>query len=119
MWKRVAGYGALLAAGTLALQWLDYQRLVRMHSGDVYLFLVAAATRGRCARSSARWNRRGSIRRAVRKPAWAKSGPYTMPGERVCPRATRRMLRGSCLPTNSRSIKTRSRRPTKPGSVLP
>jgi len=43
MWKRVVGYGALLGAGTLALQWLDYQRLARMHSGDVYLFLVAAA----------------------------------------------------------------------------
>jgi len=43
MWKRVVGYGALLAAGMLALQWLDYQRLVRMHSGDIYLFLIAAA----------------------------------------------------------------------------
>jgi DNA-binding CsgD family transcriptional regulator len=43
MWKRVIGYGALLAAGTLALQWFDYQRLARMHSGDVYLFLVAVA----------------------------------------------------------------------------
>ena len=43
MWKRVVGYGTLLAAGTLALQWLDYQRLARMHSGDIYLFLVAAA----------------------------------------------------------------------------
>jgi len=43
MWKRVIGYGALLAAGTLALQWFDYQRLVRMHSGDVYLFLIAVA----------------------------------------------------------------------------
>lgn len=41
MWKRLVGYGVLLAAGTLALQWLDYQRLVRMHAGDVYLFLVA------------------------------------------------------------------------------
>jgi DNA-binding CsgD family transcriptional regulator len=39
----VVGYGALLATGTLALQWLDYQRLARMHSGDIYLFLVAAA----------------------------------------------------------------------------
>ena len=39
----MAGCGALLAAGTLALQWLDYPRLVRMHSGDVYLFLVASA----------------------------------------------------------------------------
>ena len=42
-WKHVVGYGALLAAGTLALQWLDYQRLARMHPGDVYLFLVAVA----------------------------------------------------------------------------
>jgi DNA-binding NarL/FixJ family response regulator len=43
MWQRLVGYGALLGAGTLALQWLDYQRLARLHSGDVYLFLVAAA----------------------------------------------------------------------------
>ena len=41
--KRVILYGALLAAGTLALQWLDYQRLVPIHSGDIILFLVAAA----------------------------------------------------------------------------
>lgn len=43
MWKRVVVYGLLLAAGTLALQWLDYQRLARVHSGDVYIFLIAAA----------------------------------------------------------------------------
>lgn len=43
MWKRMVGYGALLGAGTLGLQWLDYQRLARTHSGDIYLFLVAAA----------------------------------------------------------------------------
>ena len=43
MWKRVVSYGAMLAAGTLVLQWLDYQRLARMHSGDIYLFLVAVA----------------------------------------------------------------------------
>jgi DNA-binding CsgD family transcriptional regulator len=41
MLKRVAAYGALLAAGTLALQWLDYQRLARVQSLEVYLFLVA------------------------------------------------------------------------------
>lgn len=40
--KPLLGYAALLALGTLALQWLDYQRLARLHSGDVYLFLVAA-----------------------------------------------------------------------------
>jgi DNA-binding CsgD family transcriptional regulator len=43
MWKRAAFYGAVLAAGTLALQWLDYQRLARMHSGEVYVFLIAVA----------------------------------------------------------------------------
>jgi DNA-binding CsgD family transcriptional regulator len=31
------------AAGTLGLQWLDYLRLVRVHSGDIYIFLIAAA----------------------------------------------------------------------------
>ena len=46
MWKRrtwatVAGYGALLAAGTFALQWLDYQRMARAQPLEVYLFLVA------------------------------------------------------------------------------
>jgi DNA-binding CsgD family transcriptional regulator len=41
MWKRVISYGLLLAAGTLVLQWLDYQRLARVHSLEVYLFLVA------------------------------------------------------------------------------
>jgi DNA-binding CsgD family transcriptional regulator len=39
----VAIYGLCLGVGTLALQWLDYQRLVRSHSGDVVLFLVAAS----------------------------------------------------------------------------
>ena len=43
MWKRAAIYGALLAAGTLGLQGLDYMRLARMHSGDIYIFLIAAA----------------------------------------------------------------------------
>lgn len=43
MWKRATFYGASLAAGTLALQWLDYQRLARAHSGDIYFFLIAVA----------------------------------------------------------------------------
>jgi DNA-binding CsgD family transcriptional regulator len=41
MWKRVLAYGAFLAAGTFALQWLDYQRLARTQSLELYLFLVA------------------------------------------------------------------------------
>jgi DNA-binding CsgD family transcriptional regulator len=40
-WKRIIAYGALLAAGTLALQWLDYQHLVRAHSDEVYTVLIA------------------------------------------------------------------------------
>jgi DNA-binding CsgD family transcriptional regulator len=43
MWKRAAIYGVLLAAGTLGLQWLDYLRLARMHSSDIYISLIAAA----------------------------------------------------------------------------
>jgi DNA-binding CsgD family transcriptional regulator len=41
--RHVLLYAALLGAGALALQWLDYQRLARMHSGDIYLFMVAVA----------------------------------------------------------------------------
>lgn len=41
--KRIVSYGALLAAGTLALQWLDYQRLARTHFPDIAIFLIAAA----------------------------------------------------------------------------
>lgn len=43
MLKRIAVYGMALAAGTAALQWLDYQRLVRSHVADAYTFLVAGA----------------------------------------------------------------------------
>lgn len=43
MWRRAALYGALLAAGTFALQWLDYRTLAREHSGGIYVFLVAVA----------------------------------------------------------------------------
>ena len=43
MWKRAAIYGALLAAGTVGLHWLDYLQLVRVHSGDFYIFLIAVA----------------------------------------------------------------------------
>jgi DNA-binding CsgD family transcriptional regulator len=46
MWKRIVLYGALLAAGTLALQWLDYQRLARAHSSDILIFLIAVTFLG-------------------------------------------------------------------------
>ena len=43
MWNRTITYGALLATGMLGLQWLDYQRLARAHTGEVYVFLIALA----------------------------------------------------------------------------
>jgi DNA-binding CsgD family transcriptional regulator len=46
MWKRAAVYGVLLATAALVLQWLDYQHLARAHSGDIYVFLIAAAFLG-------------------------------------------------------------------------
>lgn len=33
----------LLAGGTFALQWLDYQRLVRTNPGEIYIALIAGA----------------------------------------------------------------------------
>ena len=42
-WKTIAAYGTALAAGTLALQWLDYDRLARARPGDIYTALIAAA----------------------------------------------------------------------------
>ena len=43
MWKRAAAYGAALAVGALALQWLDYDRLSRSRPGEIYIALIAAA----------------------------------------------------------------------------
>lgn len=43
LWKSVAAYGAALAAGALALQWLEYDRLAWSRPGDIYLALVAVA----------------------------------------------------------------------------
>lgn len=40
-WRQVLFYGALLAIGTALLQWLDYRWLVRAHSIELYLLLVA------------------------------------------------------------------------------
>ena len=40
-WTHLALYAALLAAGTVLLQWLDYQRLVRSHSSAIYDALLA------------------------------------------------------------------------------
>jgi DNA-binding CsgD family transcriptional regulator len=36
-------YGAVLGAGALILQWLDYQRVARLHSGEFYIGVLALA----------------------------------------------------------------------------
>lgn len=41
MWKQIALYGSLLAAGAFGLQWLDFERLVRSYPGDIYIALIA------------------------------------------------------------------------------
>ena len=46
LFARIVAYGAFLAVGTLALQWLDYQRMAWMRSTDLYIFLIAAAFLG-------------------------------------------------------------------------
>jgi DNA-binding CsgD family transcriptional regulator len=46
MGRRIVIYGLLLAAGSFALQWLDYDRLARLHAGDIDIALVAAAFLG-------------------------------------------------------------------------
>lgn len=40
-WRQVLVYGGLLAIGTALLQWLDYRWLMRAHSTEFYLLLVA------------------------------------------------------------------------------
>ena len=42
LWKPVVLYGAALAAGAVALQWIDYLQFARAHSGRIYTFVVAA-----------------------------------------------------------------------------
>jgi DNA-binding CsgD family transcriptional regulator len=44
--KTVLVYGFALAAGAVALQWLEYQIWARAHPGTVYVALVAAAFLG-------------------------------------------------------------------------
>jgi len=43
MWRIAFTYGLTLAAGAMALQWLEYRLWARSHALEVYLALVAAA----------------------------------------------------------------------------
>jgi DNA-binding CsgD family transcriptional regulator len=46
MLRTILVYGALLALGSIGLQWLQFQYLVRTHPGEIYLALVALAFMG-------------------------------------------------------------------------
>jgi DNA-binding NarL/FixJ family response regulator len=46
MLRIVLLYGVILAAGALAMQWLQYRYLVRTYSTEVYVVLVALAFMG-------------------------------------------------------------------------
>jgi DNA-binding NarL/FixJ family response regulator len=46
MWRTILMYGVCLAAGAIALQWLEYRLLVRTHPFEVYLAIFALACMG-------------------------------------------------------------------------
>ena len=46
MLRTVLIYGAVLAAGTFVLEWLQFRFLVRTHAAETYVALVAAAFLG-------------------------------------------------------------------------
>jgi len=46
MLRTILIYGVILALGSLGLEWLQYQYLVRTYPGDVWLVLIALAFMG-------------------------------------------------------------------------
>ena len=46
MLRTILVYGAVLAAGTFVLEWLQFRLLVRTHAVEAYVVLVAAAFLG-------------------------------------------------------------------------
>ena len=46
MLRTILIYGAILAAGTFVLEWLEFRLLVRTHAVEAYVVLVAAAFMG-------------------------------------------------------------------------
>ena len=43
MWRTMLIYGAILAVGSVGLQWLQYQFLVRSYALEIYVALIAIA----------------------------------------------------------------------------
>ncbi len=60
MLKTILIYGALLAAGAFALEWLQFRLLVRTHAFETYVALVAAAFLGLGVWVGAKLFRRGA-----------------------------------------------------------
>jgi len=46
MLRTILVYGAILAAGTFVLEWLEFRFLVRTHAVEAYVVLIAAAFMG-------------------------------------------------------------------------
>ena len=46
MWRTILLYGAVLAAGTFVLEWLQFRFLVRTHAVEAYVALIAAGFLG-------------------------------------------------------------------------
>lgn len=46
MWKAIAIYAFLLAAGAFALEWLQYKYVARVFSTDIYVGLIAVGFAG-------------------------------------------------------------------------
>ena len=59
MLRTILVYGAILAAGTFVLEWLEFRLLVRTHAVEAYVVLVAAAFMGLGAWLGAKLFRRG------------------------------------------------------------
>ena len=46
MWRTILVYGAILAAGSFGLQWLEYRFLVRTYPAEAYIALIALVFMG-------------------------------------------------------------------------
>ncbi len=46
MWRIILIYGAILAAATLVLKWIEFQLIARTHPGEMYIFLLALGFMG-------------------------------------------------------------------------
>jgi DNA-binding NarL/FixJ family response regulator len=57
-WRTIAVYGAILAAGALLLQWVEFRYLARAHSAEFYVVVVAVAFMGLGVWVGARLSRR-------------------------------------------------------------